>query len=184
MRCRASVCNLLMAGCLLLGGCRLIGFCVYTVAATVGLAGYAVYKTGDAAVTGVGKAGKAVASGSTSAATVAFADGELRTRYAGDVKTVWEGARRAVQKAGFYDIRGTCDALSGEVLATTPEREEIAIRLRAAGADATEARIRVGSKGDMKAAEVVSSLVLGALSAGTPAAPAGATSATAGEGTR
>ena len=148
----------------LASGCRIITAGVVAVAAVVGLAGYVVYKTGDIAVTGVGKAaqatGSAVSSGSKSVATVIFSNGELQTEYAHDLRTTWAAASRALSKANFTNVRGTFDALSGELTALTLDGKDIAIKMKSPTSQSTEARIRVGVTGDMKAAELIHGLIL------------------------
>jgi len=148
----------------LTSGCRVITVGVVTVAAVVGLAGYAVYKTGDVAVTGVGKAaqatGSAVSSGSKSAATVIFSNGEFQTEYAHDIRLAWAAASRALHLANFSDIRGSFDALSGELTAQTRDRKDIVIRFTYTAPQSTAARIRVGVTGDMQAAEHIHGLIL------------------------
>lgn len=156
----------------LASGCRVITLGVVTVATAVGLAGYVVYKTGDAAVTGAGKAavaaGDVVSSGSKSAATVIFANGEFKTVYAQDLRTVWAATGFAFRKAKFRDLQGTFDALSGGMTARTQDGKEISLKLKSLGAQATEARIRAGFKGDLEIAELVHGLILREL----PPAPA------------
>lgn len=156
----------------LLSGCKLITAGVVTVAAAVGLAGYVVYKTGDIAVTGVGKTaqatGNAVSSGSKSVATVIFANGDFKTEEVQDVRTVWTASSLALQKANFDSVRGTFDALSGELTAKTRESIDIGIKLKSLGPQATELRIRIGVTGDMKMAELIHGLILRELSQPAP----------------
>jgi len=163
---------LLAAGAALVAGCRLVQVSVLAVAAAVGLAGYAVYKTGDAAVTGVGKAGQAVASGTRSVATVVYVNGDLKVEHPFPVPTVWLAAGLALRKAGFDDVKGTYDALSGGLTAKTRERVEIALKMRSVESRATELRIRVGTKGDLKTAELINGLIQRELPAPAAAAPA------------
>ena len=165
----------------LLTGCRVLVYSVAITAGAIGLAGYAVYKTGDAAVTGVGKAakstGNALSSGTKSATTVIFANGEFKTEYDQNVLTVWEASSRAFQKARFEDVSGTFDALSGELTAKTVNDTEIVIKLKSLGLQSTEARIRIGIQGDLKRAEVIHGLILRELPA--PVVPQSASASTA-----
>lgn len=172
---------LLAAGSALMAGCRIIQIGVITVAAAIGITGYVIYKTGDAAVTGVGKAGEAMVSGSKSVATVIYVNGELKVEHPFDVRTVWLASSLALQKAGFGDIKGSFDALSGELTAKTRESVDLALKLRLVEARGTEVRIRVGVKGDMKTAELVSSLIARELPKPAPAAPVSPAPATAQE---
>ena len=160
--------KLITAGVLTLvgltSGCRIITAGVVTVAAVVGLAGYAVYKTGDVAVTGVGKAakatGSAVSSGSKSMATVIFYNGEFQTEYAQDLRAAGAAANRALRMANFTHVRGSFDALSGELTAQTQDGKDIVIKMKSTAPQSTEARIRVGVTGDMQAAEFIHGLIL------------------------
>lgn len=159
---------LLAATAALLTGCRIIQVGVLAAAGAVGLAGYAVYKAGDSAVTGTGKAahaaGKTLTSGTQSAVTVIFSTGELKTGYDCDVQTLWDAARRALQKARFEKIRGSFDAKSGELTAKTLNDTDIVIRLKSSGAQSTEACIRIGAPGDLQRAEVIHGFILRELS--------------------
>lgn len=141
----------------LLTGCTIIVIGV----GTAGLAGYAVYKAGDAVVTGMGKAGKATG-------TVIFFNGDFKTQCAGDVSAVWQASGRAFRKAGFGTIHGSYDALSGGLTAKTREGTEISLKLKNISAASTEVSIRIGVMGDMKMSETVHGLILQELSvAGT-----------------
>lgn len=164
---------LLAAAASLTAGCNLMKVGVVTVAAAVGLAGYAVYKTGDAAVTGVGKAGEAVTSGTKSVAkTVIYANGELRVEYPYDVRSVWLVSGRVLRESGFSDVTGSFDALSGLLSAKTREGADVALKMQLLPSRLTELRIRVGVRGDMVAAELIDSLIQRRLPVPAPAAPA------------
>jgi hypothetical protein len=171
----------LAAAVSMLTGCRVLVYSVAITAGAIGLAGYAVYKTGDAAVTGTGKAvkstGNALSSGTKSATTVIFANGEFKTEYAQDVMTVWEASTRAFQKARFENISGKFDALSGELTARTVNDTEIVVKLKNLGPQSTETRIRIGVQGDLKRAEVIHGLILRELPA--PVVPQPASTSTA-----
>jgi hypothetical protein len=140
-----------MAG--LLSGCKLLGFGVAATVGVVAVAGYAVYKTGDAVVTGVGKAGKATAS-------VVFFNGDFKTRYPGSVQTVWTASRQAFLRAGLGEVRGSFDALSGGLAAKTREGTEIRLELKSLDPQTTEASIRIGVMGDLKTSEAIHGLIL------------------------
>lgn len=164
---------LFLALATLLSGCKVIALSVVGVATVVGFAGYAVYKTGEVAVVGVGKAakaaGEAVASGSKSVATVIYADGEFKTEYACDIKTLWIASDKACRKANFIHVSGTFDALSGLLTARTQSNNtDIVLKMKSIGPQASEMAIRVGLKGDLKTAELVHGLILNEL----PPAPA------------
>lgn len=159
----------LSAATALLAGCRIIKVGVLTVAAAVGVTGYVIYKTGDAAVTGVGKAGEAVASGTKSVATVVYANGDLKVEHPFDLRTVWLASSLALRKAGFGEVKGSFDALSGVLSAKTREGVDLSLKFRLVSPGLTEARIRVGVKGDMRTSETIDSLILRELP--KPAAP-------------
>lgn len=161
---RKTIPVLFVAVASLISGCKIITAGVVAVAAVVGLAGYVVYKTGDVAVTGVGKAaratGDAVSSGSKSMATIIFANGELKTDSVQDVRTVWTASSLAFRKANFSEIQGTFDALSGGLTARTLDNMEIILKVRSMGPHATEVRIRAGVTGNLKIAELIHGLIL------------------------
>jgi hypothetical protein len=156
---------------LLMTGCRVIGTAGCCVFGAVGLAGYAVYKTGEVAVTGVGNAakatGNALSSGTKSVATVVYYDNELKTECPASVPLVWDAANRAFKNAGFLDIAGDRDGLSGVVTAKTWDRTDLTLKLKSLGPQSTELRVRVGVKGDMETAETVFMLIKSELAKGT-----------------
>lgn|SRR5262245_15658934 len=153
-----------------LAGCGLIAGTAAVAVGTVGVAGYTVYAVGDAAVTGVGRAavagGDAVVSGSKSAATVVFRDGEFETDYPAGVEEVWNAANTAFKKASFREIRGDRDALSGELKAETRDGTDIALELKSLEPGRTEMRIRVGVRGDMQTSETIHKLIQAELAGG------------------
>ena len=87
----------------LMTGCFIIQMTILGAAALVGLTGYVVYEVGDAAVTGVGNAARAtgnvVSSGTRSVVKVVSANGELKVDAPGDVGTVWQASKSALQRA-------------------------------------------------------------------------------------
>lgn len=156
----SAVTALLVAASSLGAGCNLAKVGFLSVAAAIGFAGYVVYKTGDAAVTGAGMAGEAVASGTRAVAkTVIYANGELRVEYPCDVRTVWNASGIVLRESGFGEITGSFDAFSGVLSAKTREGTDVVLKMRAAPSALTELRIRVGLKGDMGAAQVLDSLI-------------------------
>jgi hypothetical protein len=162
-----------MLSCTLLGGCGVVKTAIIATVAIVGFAGYAVYKTGEAVVTGVGKAGSAVGTGVVAAVSVVFINGDFKTQYPGNVETVWKASRQAFNKAWFVQIEGTFDALSGELTARTREGTEIKLKLKTIDPQSTNASIRVGVTGDMELSETIHNLILQELSASSlpPALP-------------
>jgi hypothetical protein len=67
-------------------GCRILVGAAAVAVGTAGLVGYGVYKTGEAAVTGVGSAVSSVTKGSRS---VVFMNGEFKATCDGTVNEVW-----------------------------------------------------------------------------------------------
>ncbi len=159
--------------CVLPCGCGIVKTAVVATVAIVGLAGYAVYKTGEAVVVGVGKAGSAVATGVGAAVSVVFINGDFKTQYPGRLQTVWTAARVAFEKAMFIKIDGSFDALSGELTAETRDGTKITLKLKSSDPQTTQASIRVGVTGDMELSETIHNLILQELSApsGPPALP-------------
>ncbi len=159
--------------CVLPCGCGIVKTAVVATVAIVGLAGYAVYKTGEAVVVGVGKAGSAVATGAGAAVSIVFINGDFKTQYPDRVQTVWTAARVAFEKAMFVKIDGSFDALSGELTAETRDGTKITLKLTSSDPQTTKASIRVGVTGDMEMSETIHNLILQELSApsGPPALP-------------
>jgi len=158
-----SRCVALLSVTGLLAGCSVVAGTAAVAVGTAGMAGYTVYAVGDAAVTGVGLAtragGNALASGSKSALTVVFRDGEFETEYPASVPSVWSAAESAFRKAGFQEISGNRDALSGELEAETRDGTDISLELKSLEPERTEIRIRVGVRGDLQTSETVHKLI-------------------------
>lgn len=159
--------------CMLPCGCGIVKTAVIATVAVVGFAGYAVYKTGEAVVVGVGKTGSAVAAGAGAAVSIVFINGDFKTQYPGRVQTVWTAARVAFEKAMFVKIDGSFDALTGELTAETREGKKITLKLKSSDTQNTDAKIRVGTTGDMETSETIHNLILQELSTSTapPALP-------------
>lgn len=168
----------------LMAGCRVIGAAVIVTVGVVGLAGYAVYKTGEVVVTGVGAGVGAVGAGVVAAgaavggaltpdskpeteatakpvSTVVLTDNEFKTDYLASFDRTWKAANATFQKAGFKDIAGEAD--SGVLTAQAWEGTGITVKLKSLEPLLTEARIRVGSKGNIKTAETVHKWMLAEL---------------------
>lgn len=164
----------LLALSALLAGCRVIGAAVVVTVGVVGLAGYAVYKTGEVVVTGVGTgvvavgtgigaAGAAVGSALTPdskpeptakpVTTVVYTDNEVKVEYLASVERTWKAANAAFQKSGFQSIVG--DASSGVLTAQAWEGTDIKVNLENVEPLLTVVRIRVGTTGNIKTAETV-----------------------------
>lgn len=155
----------------LLPACQAIAAIFVGSAAVVGAAGYGVYKTGEYAVTGVGTAakatGSAISSGTKSAVSVVFVNGDFERECAGDVPTVWEASRRAFQRAGFSGTDGNYDALTGKLTAKTRDDTDLKLELERIDGKGTLMRIRVGVAGDLKTSELIHGMIVKEL----PASP-------------
>lgn len=162
----------------ILAGCRVIGTATVITVGVVALAGYAVYKTGETVVTGVGKgvgavgagigaAGAAVGSALTPDAkpvsTVVLTDNEFKTEYGASLDRVWKAANNAFQKSGFQGITGERKADSGVLTAQIPDGAGVTVKLKSPEPLLTEVRIRVGSSGNLKTAETVHKWILAEL---------------------
>jgi hypothetical protein len=144
-----------------LSGCRILVGTVAVTVGAVGLVGYGVYKTGEAAVTGVGSAVRSVTKGRES---VVFVNGEFSSRCEGPVETVWLASDVTLKANGFRSVVGSRDALSGVLKAVTWNDQEVVVRLEASGQDQTEVRIRIGPEGDLKKSETLYQLIVAELS--------------------
>jgi len=147
----------------LLSGCGIVRYSVLAVAAVIGLAGYAVYKTGEGTVTGVkkfvGKTGEVAADTSKAAGTVIFFNGDFQTEYHYGIRFVWIAASTACRNAMFTDIKGSIDALSGTMTAQTRTGTTITITLKNVEPQLTKLSIRYGVTGNMAESEKINNLI-------------------------
>lgn len=155
LRCVLTALLSVAAFCVL-PGCRILAGTTAVAVGAVGLVGYGVYKTGEAAVTGVGSVASRVVGRGHS---VVFMDGELKASCDGTVEAVWTASSRALRANGFLSVEGSRDALTGRLDASTWEKEAITVKLAASGKDQTELRVRVGDAGDLKKSETVFQLI-------------------------
>ena len=140
----------------LLSGCGIIRGTFIAVAAAVGLAGYVVYETGDAVVSGT----KAVASGTTKAVSkVVFFNGNFKTEHPYGIRFVAMGTTTALRNAGFRDIRHSSDALSGEISARTREGTEVKITFKNVEPSLTSVVIRIGNTGNLDQSEKINNMI-------------------------
>jgi hypothetical protein len=66
-------------------------------------------------------------------------------------------------------VKGSFDALTGELGAKTREGVELSLKLKATAPSTTEVRIRAGVRGDLKTADLVNGLITRELPARQPA---------------
>ncbi|MCC6581412.1 MAG: DUF3568 family protein [Phycisphaeraceae bacterium] len=153
---RVVIALLPAAGLCILSSCRLLVGTTAVAVGAVGLVGYGVYKTGEAAVTGVGSAASSVAKGS---ASVVFVSGEFKAMFDGSVEDVWQASGRTLQANGFQSMSGNRDARSGRLQARTWDDQGIVIRLDASGQGQTALRMRIGVAGDLKKSETLYEMI-------------------------
>jgi len=150
-----------------LTGCGIVRITVLSVAAVIGLAGYAVYKTGEGAVTGVkkfvSKTGQVASGTSKAAGTILFFKGNFKTEYPYGIRFVWISVNTACSNAMFTDIKGSVDALSGSLTAKTRTGTEIKISLKNVESNLTKASIRYGVKGNMAESEKINNFIVSEL---------------------
>jgi hypothetical protein len=139
-----------------LPGCRVLVGTTAVAVGAVGLVGYGVYKTGEAAVTGVGSA---VSSGTKGVGSVVFYNGEFKAPCAGSVEELWLSSATVLKANGFRLTSGDRDALSGHLEAKTWENEAISVKLASTAPDQTEFRMRIGVAGDLKKSETLYQLI-------------------------
>lgn len=145
-----------IVGFCVLPGCRVLLGTTAVAVGAVGLVGYGVYKTGEVAVTGAGAAVVGVASGAHS---VLFADGDFKATCDGTVEEVWRAGDRVLRTGGFRSVSGTRDALSGILLATTLNNEDITVKLESAAQGQTHVRVRIGADGNLNKSETLYNLI-------------------------
>ncbi len=151
---------------LLSAGCRILVGAAAVAVGTAGLVGYGVYKTGEAAVTGVGSAVSSVTKGSRS---VVFMNGEFKATCDGTVNEVWLASASTFKVSGFEAPTGDRDALSGHLAATTSDDETITLKLEAFGQNQTELRLRIGEAGNLQKSETLYHLIVRQLASDTAA---------------
>jgi hypothetical protein len=138
-------------------GCRLIAGTVVlataVVVGTVGLAGYTVYKGGEAVVSGVGSVGSSTkqAVASTNEAIV-VSRGTLKAKCKHSVTELYPAAETALWSAGFTGVAGSHDALTGALNARTSLGKNVIVGLKLIDKDRTAVTILVGD-GDLRQSE-------------------------------
>ena len=146
-----------------LAGCNIIRLSFVTVAATIGLVGYVVYETGDAAVTGVKHVATATsnAAGSTgkTVGKVIFFNGNFKTEQPYAIRYVAMGTTTALANAGFQKIINSTDALNGKITARTRKNIEISINLKNIKPTRTSVTIRFGVTGDLGESEKINNMI-------------------------
>ncbi|CAA6678590.1 MULTISPECIES: DUF3568 family protein [unclassified Lentimonas] len=133
--------------------CRLLVNTAVVGVGVVGLAGYGVYKGGEAVVSTVGDAGSAVgdAVGGTHDSVV-VSRGTLKMKSKYSVTLLYHAASKACQNAEFNSITGQKDALSGQVHAKTSSNENVLVTLEMLEKGVTAVQIRIGD-GNLKQSE-------------------------------
>jgi hypothetical protein len=155
----------LLAGAMLpfLSGCGIVKCAVMATAAVLGLAGYAVYKTGEGTVTGVRKfatkTGEVASDTSKAVGTVIFFNGDFQTEHHYGIRFIWIAADTACRNAMFTEIRGSSDALSGTMTAKTRTGTLITITFKNVEPQLTKLSIRYGVTGNMAESEKINNLI-------------------------
>ncbi len=168
-----TVCTVLLAvglnGCRLVVGTAVVG--TYVVVGAAGLAGYTVYKGGEAVVSTVYKGGEAVVStvGSVgSSATdsiqrrqeaVAVSRGTLKAKCDYTIAELYPATMIALEEAGFEDIAGRQDALTGTIQARAPSSGNVTVEFELLSKELTALKIRVGG-GNLEQSEYLYDRIL------------------------
>ena len=142
------------------------------VVGTAGLAGYTVYKGGEAVYKGgeavVSKAGEVGSSATKSIQkkhdAVVVSRGTLKAKCKYTIAEIYPATRIALREAGFTDISGRQDALTGAVQARTAFNEVVTVKFELLSKERTTVEIRIGS-GDLKKSEYLYDQILGAAAA-------------------
>lgn len=146
-----------------LAGCGLVRATIITAAAAVGLVGYVVYETGDAAVTGIKNVatatGDATSSTGKAVGKVIFFNGKFKTEHPYGIRYVAMGATTAMHNAGFREVKNSTDGLSGRITAKTREETEITIDLKNIKPDRTSVIIRFGVAGNLEESEKINNMI-------------------------
>ena len=129
-----------------LNGCGVLVVGTAAVVGTAGLAGYTVYKGGEAVVSTVGSVGSsAKESVQRMYGTVVVSQGTLKAKCKYTIAELYPATKIAFNEAGFDDIAGRQDALAGTVLAKTVFNEDVAVKFELLSKELTAVEIRIGS---------------------------------------
>lgn len=162
-------------GCKAVLGTAVVGTAV--AAGTAGLAGYAVYKSGEAVVSTAGSVGSSVASGvgsvgsSTKATvqnkrhTVVVSRGTFKAKTGHAVAALYPAARTVLEEAGFKDVFGKQDSLAGAVRAKTAFDDDVIVTFKLLEKDLTAVEIRIGD-GNLQQSEYIYDQILATVAAG------------------
>ena len=145
-----------MNGCRAIAGTAVLGTAV--VVGTAGLAGYTVYKGGEAVASAAGAAGR-----STKEAIV-VSRGTLKAKCKYSVSELYPAAETVLKRAGFTDVHGKRDALAGILNAKTSFKEDVIIEMKLIDKKRTAVEILVGS-GNLRQSEYLYDRMLGTAAA-------------------
>jgi hypothetical protein len=127
-----------------LSGCQLIYGTAALGVGAVGLAGYTVYKGGEAVVSTVGSVGtSAKAAAQRKHNEVVISRGTLRAKCEHGVADLYLAAKTVFGETGFTDIVGRQDGLQGTISARTASNKPVLLNLYLLAEKRTTVEIRI-----------------------------------------
>jgi hypothetical protein len=118
-------------------GCGILLVSTAAVVGVVGVAGYTVYKGGEAVVSGVESVG-------SSAKSLVVSDGVLKAKCDYPVDDLYAASSDVLREAGFTITGGAHDSLAGEIRARTVLNEAVLVTFELLDEDLTLVEIKVG----------------------------------------
>ncbi len=168
---------LVISGCRAVLGTAVIGTAV--VVGTVGLAGYGVYKSGEAVVSTVGSVGSTVGStvGSVGSSTkqaaankhqsVVVSRGTLKVQANHSITELYPAAEWVFEGAGFTEVEGRHDALAAVLIGKTAFKHDVTVILKLVKQDVTAVSIRIGG-GNLEQSQYLYQQMLATVAKGIP----------------
>jgi hypothetical protein len=151
-----------MNGCMAVVGTVALG--TAAVVGTVGLAGYTVYKGGEAVVTTTGNVV------SKSHKSVVMSRGTLKAECEYSVSALYDAGVLVLKSSGFKNLTGRKDILAGALRALTAFDEEVLVTFEAKAQGVTAVLVRIG-EGNLKQSELIYDYILRTVENSTSGAP-------------
>jgi hypothetical protein len=152
-----------LSGCQFILGTAALGTAV--VVGTAGVAGYTVYKGGEAVVSTAGAAGSSTMNAFQNKHNeVMVSRGTLKTKCRHKVANLYSATMTVFREEGFTDIQGRQDGLQGTISARTVFNKAVSVDLYLLSKKRTAVEIRIGG-GNIKQSEYLYDQILRAVAA-------------------
>ena len=155
---------LVTIGCRAIVGTAVVGTAV--VVGTAGLAGYTVYKGGEAVVSTVGSVGASTKNTvQKKHKSVVVSRGTFKTQCDYSVEKLYPVAKRVLIDAGFKELKGKHDAMAAVIRGKTAFGDDVVVAFKLLEKDLSAVQVRIG-EGHLKQSEYLYDLILTALDSG------------------